>query len=263
VDGDRRPRAAAHSAQPAPVTSARARPGSGMTSRLSVRIGVYVAVGQTVALGIASVLTGSAALKTQTGTNLADVAVGVFLLIGVVTGDRPADDRHPLGHGRERFFWSFVAAVGIFIGGVGAAAVETLQAITRPQPTGSYLVGYAVLAVVIGLDIVALTAGARSVSAEAGLRRVPVRCPRRCGPRAVSVVLGRDGPRHRSRPSRSRGRGRSRDRLHAEQRGAAGAVRSGCARRRPCCLPPALRPRRSPRARRRAPHSRDFLPAAR
>ena len=47
------------------------------------------------------------------GTNLADVAVEGLLLIAVVSGDWPADDMHPLGYGRERFFWSLVAAVGI------------------------------------------------------------------------------------------------------------------------------------------------------
>lgn len=57
---------------------------------------------------------------------MADVAGSVFLLIGVVSSARPADDRHPLGYGRERFFWSFVAAVGIFIGGFGVAVAETI-----------------------------------------------------------------------------------------------------------------------------------------
>jgi divalent metal cation (Fe/Co/Zn/Cd) transporter len=77
-------------------------------------------------------------MKTQTVTNLADVAVGVFLLIGVVSGDRPPDEDHPLGYGRERFFWSFIAAAGIFVGGFGAAVAETVQTALPPAPTGSY-----------------------------------------------------------------------------------------------------------------------------
>jgi divalent metal cation (Fe/Co/Zn/Cd) transporter len=54
------------------------------------------------------VVTGSPALTTQTATSLADVAGGIFLLIGVISSERAADDRHPLGYGRERFFWSFL-----------------------------------------------------------------------------------------------------------------------------------------------------------
>jgi cation diffusion facilitator family transporter len=132
-----------------------------LTSRRSVTIG----------LGVASV-TGSAALRTQTATNVADVAVGVFLLIGVVSSDRPADDDHPLGYGRERFFWSFVAAIGIFVGGVGAAFVETLEAALHPEKTGSYLVGYVVLAVVFILDLVALVGGVRPLAHRARKREI-------------------------------------------------------------------------------------------
>jgi cation diffusion facilitator family transporter len=142
------------------------------TSRRSVMVGMFVAIAQTVALGVAAVVTGSAALKTQTATNLADVAVGAFLLIGVVSSSRPADNSHPLGYGRERFFWSFLAAVAILIGGVGAAAYETLQATFHPQPTGTYLVGYGVLTVIILLDLLALTVGLGPLRQDARERRV-------------------------------------------------------------------------------------------
>jgi cation diffusion facilitator family transporter len=98
--------------------------------------------------------------------------VGGFLLIGVVTGERPADARHPLGYGRERFFWSFVAAVGIFVGGFGAAAVETFHTIVNPRPTGSYLVGFVVLAAVIGLDAMALSVALRPLIRRARATRI-------------------------------------------------------------------------------------------
>jgi len=137
------------------------------TSRRSVVVGMVVAIGQTVALGLAAYATSSAALMTQTVTNLADVAVGGFLLIAVVSSDRPADDLHPLGYGRERFFWSFVAAVGIFVGGFGAAAVETVRTALDPTPTGSYAVGFAVLAIVVALDVVALAVSLRPLARRA------------------------------------------------------------------------------------------------
>jgi cation diffusion facilitator family transporter len=146
-----------------------------LTSRRSVTVGLVVAIAQTLALGASAVVTGSAALKTQTVTNLADVAVGVFLVVGVISGDRPPDEHHPLGYGRERFFWSLIAAVGIFVGGFGAAVAETLQAAFDPQPTGSYLVGYCVLAVVIALDAVSLHAGLRPLRQRATERCLPLR----------------------------------------------------------------------------------------
>jgi cation diffusion facilitator family transporter len=144
------------------------------TSRRSIALGLFVAIAQTAALGIAAFVTNSAALKTQTATNLADVAVSSFLLIAVVRGVRPADDEHPLGHGRERFFWSFVAAIGIFVGGVGAAIAETLETLLHPEPTGSYLVGYVVLAVVVSLDVIALVGGLRPLRRAAKERGLPL-----------------------------------------------------------------------------------------
>jgi cation diffusion facilitator family transporter len=143
-----------------------------LTSRRSVAIGLGVAIIQTVALGFAAGITGSVAMRTQTVTNLADVAVGIFLLLGVLRSDRPADDDHPLGYGRERFFWSFVAAAGIFVGGVGAAAAETVQAALHPEPTGSYLVGYCVLVIVIGLDVAALYSGLGPLAQRAEVRHM-------------------------------------------------------------------------------------------
>jgi cation diffusion facilitator family transporter len=153
----------------APAPSTPAPPAS--TSRRSVVVGLVVALAQTAALGTAAEITGSVALRTQTVTNLADVAVGVFLLLGVLRGGRPADDAHPLGHGRERFFWSFVAAAGIFVGGVGAAGAETVRALLHTEPAGSYTVGYTVLAVVIALDAVALLVAVRPLARQASSRR--------------------------------------------------------------------------------------------
>jgi cation diffusion facilitator family transporter len=148
------------------------RPIQPSTTRRSVVVGLCVAIAQTVALALAANITGSVAMKTQTVTNLADVAVGVFLLLGVLRSDRLPDTDHPLGYGRERFFWSFVAAAGIFVGGVGAATAETIEALLHPAQTGSYLVGYIVLAVVTCLDVAAFFASLSPLLRQAGARGV-------------------------------------------------------------------------------------------
>ena len=97
-------------------------------------------------------VTGSGALRAQTVANAADVAVGVFLLIGVLVSVRPADETHPLGYGRERFFWSLFAALGIFVGGGGLAVAGAIGAALHPSHIHSYPVGYAVLAATFLLD---------------------------------------------------------------------------------------------------------------
>jgi cation diffusion facilitator family transporter len=132
---------------------------------------VYVALAsavlQTVALGVAAGLTGSGAILAQTAANVGDVAVQVFLLVGVYSSVRDPDDRHPIGYGRDRYFWSLFAALGIFVGGVFVAFNEALHAAMREVPVQSYEVGFVVLVVTIALDAVAFAVGL------SGLRRQP------------------------------------------------------------------------------------------
>src|ERR1700733_15671249 len=78
----------------------------GGTTRRSVVVSLAVNCAETVGLAGAAGVTGSVALRAQTAASAADVAVLVFLLIGVLRSVRPPDDTHPLGYGRERFFWS-------------------------------------------------------------------------------------------------------------------------------------------------------------
>jgi cation diffusion facilitator family transporter len=136
-------------------------------------------------------MTGSAALITQTATSLADVAGSVFLVIGVVTSERTADDRHPLGYGRERFFWSFVAALGVFVGGFGAAVVETVRSLREPVRTDSYAIGYTVLAVTMALNAGALLVALRPLLRHSAERRISVveMLWRGTDPAATTVVL--------------------------------------------------------------------------
>jgi cation diffusion facilitator family transporter len=161
-------------------------------SHRSVIVGLAVSAAQTAALAVAAVVTGSVALKTQTVTSLADVAAGVFLVIGVVSSARPPDEQHPLGYGRERFFWSFVAAIGIFFGGFGVAVAETIKAALHPPTPGAYMLGYSVLAVVVLLDVIALTTGVRPLLRRAADRRISVLelLWRGTDPAVTTVVLG-------------------------------------------------------------------------
>ena len=66
----------------------------------------------------AAFITGSSGMMAEALHSVADTANQVFLLLGLRFFKRPASDKHPFGHGKERFFWSFVAAIFIF--GVGA-----------------------------------------------------------------------------------------------------------------------------------------------
>ena len=102
-------------------------------------------------LGVAASVTGSVAVRSQVAAAAADVAVQVFLLIGMLSSARPSDQAHPLGYGRERFFWSFLAALGIFIGGGGFALESAIRSALYPPVLDHFTIAYAVLAVTVVL----------------------------------------------------------------------------------------------------------------
>jgi len=59
-------------------------------------------------------LTGSAAMLSETYHSVSDTGNQVFLLIGIRYGDRAADRRHPFGYGKAQFFYAFLVSVFLF-----------------------------------------------------------------------------------------------------------------------------------------------------
>ena len=143
-------------------------------------------------LGVAAWVTGSVALRSQVAAAVADVAVHVFLLIGVLSSARPSDEDHPLGYGRERFFWSFLAALGIFVGGGGFALEGGIRAALHPSLPDHYTIAYAVLAVTVALDAFALETELRPLRRQAARRGISLRTLIRhsTDPAATTVVVG-------------------------------------------------------------------------
>jgi len=82
---------------------------------------------------IGAIMTGSSGMMAETLHSLADTTNQVFLLLGLRFYQRPPSEKHPFGFGKERFFWSFIAAIFIF--GVGAtfALYEGFQKLRVPH----------------------------------------------------------------------------------------------------------------------------------
>jgi len=139
---------------------------------------------------VAAGATGSVALRAQTAANAADVAVQVFLLIGVLSSVRPPDQTHPLGYGRERFFWSLLAALGIFLGGGVLGLDEAVRAALHPSAIHSYLVAYLVLVTTVVLDAFALEIGLRPVREQAAGVSLRDYLGRSTDPASTTVVVG-------------------------------------------------------------------------
>jgi cation diffusion facilitator family transporter len=147
---------------------------------------------EVVGLGVAAGITGSTALRAQTAVNVAEVAVVVFLLVGVMSSVREPDDRHPLGHGMERFFWSLFAALGLFFGGGGLALDEAIRSAIHPVPIHSFTLAYVVLAVTEALDAYSFVVGLRPFLEQASRRNFTARTYLRLStdPASVTVIVG-------------------------------------------------------------------------
>jgi len=70
---------------------------------------------------MAAAFTGSSAMLSEAVHSLADTGNQLLLLYGMHRASRPPDERHPLGHGRELYFWSFIVALIMFTLGAGVA----------------------------------------------------------------------------------------------------------------------------------------------
>jgi cation diffusion facilitator family transporter len=105
-------------------------PGHEATRRTVIIAGVAnVIVGLTkLAAGIIS---GSSSMLAEAAHSAADTLNQVFLLTSVHRGDRPADAGHPFGYGQERYFWSLMAAFGIFVAGGGFSIFEGILSLTK------------------------------------------------------------------------------------------------------------------------------------
>jgi cation diffusion facilitator family transporter len=91
---------------------------------------------------VAGIMSGSSAMLAEAAHSAADTLDQAFLLTSLRKADRPADRAHPFGHGQDRYFWSLLAAFGIFIAGAGFSIFEgllTLSSKHSESPLWAYV----------------------------------------------------------------------------------------------------------------------------
>ena len=116
----------------------------------------------------AAAVTGSAAMLSEAVHSLVDTVNELLLLYGIARSARPPDRVHPVGYGRELYFWSFVVALLIFALGSGVAVYEGVDRLTHPVALEHPAVVFIVLAVSLAFELVSLVVGMRAFRAAKG-----------------------------------------------------------------------------------------------
>jgi cation diffusion facilitator family transporter len=123
--------------------------------RLTVLLALAANLGIALAKTAAAIITGSASMAAEAGHSYADTINEVLLLTALRRSERPADKRHPFGHGTERYFWSLLVAVCIFGMGALFAFLQGVGALLgKGAEEASPVIGYIVLAVSAVLESV-------------------------------------------------------------------------------------------------------------
>lgn len=97
-------------------------------------------------------ITGSAAMLAEAVHSVVDTSNQALLLFGQRAAAKAPDALHPFGHGRSRYFWSFVVALVLFSLGSMFALYEGYEKVRHPVELSSPLVAIAILLVAIGLE---------------------------------------------------------------------------------------------------------------
>jgi cation diffusion facilitator family transporter len=125
-------------------------------STRTVLVALGAGLGVALAKVGAAVFTGSAALAAEAAHSLADSANDLSLFVAQRRSSRPADDEHPLGYGREAYFWALIAAIGVFVTAAAFSLREGIDELIHPSATSSFAVGYVVLAISTVLDLASI-----------------------------------------------------------------------------------------------------------
>lgn len=124
-------------------------------STVTVLLALGANLGVAVLKLIAGLLTGSGALLSEAAHSTGDSTTEVLLLVAVNRSDKPADRTHPFGYGKERYFWSLLAAVAIFVSGAAFSLYQGLHTILGPAEESRLIwVNYVVLALAFVLESV-------------------------------------------------------------------------------------------------------------
>jgi cation diffusion facilitator family transporter len=158
---------------------------------------VLVAVGAnaTIAIvkGVAGAISGSSALVAEAAHSVADTSNQLLLLVSIGLGERRADEEHPFGYGKERFFWTLLAAVIIFLAGAVFSIGDGILRLVSGAAKESFALAIGTIAFAAVAEGISFTRAIRQTRGEAREAGVPLlKYVRQSKDPTVKAVLSED-----------------------------------------------------------------------
>jgi cation diffusion facilitator family transporter len=123
---------------------------------------------------VGGLVSGSTAMLAEAAHSVADTSNQGFLLASIALSSREPTPDQPFGYGQERFLWTFLAAVGMFLAGaVFAIGYGTYELLAGEKP-GGYAAAYITLAISFAAEGASWLRAVRQVRSEANDAGLPL-----------------------------------------------------------------------------------------
>ncbi len=143
------------------------------------------------AKGVGAFVTGSASMIAETLHSLSDCVNQLLLLLGLKQAKKPASDKYPLGRGRELYFWSFMVAMMLFLGGGAYSIYEGIHKLQHPSPVHDAHIAVIILSFALVVEGWAMSGAYKAVLARKGDRPL-LRYLRETKDSDLVVIFGED-----------------------------------------------------------------------
>lgn len=141
-------------------------------SRTAIFAAFLANLGIALAKLVAFFFTGAASMLAEAVHSIADTGNQGLLMLGGRRAQRAADEDHPFGFGRERYFWAFVVAVVLFTLGSGFAMLEGVEKLLHPHELDSPAWAIGTLLVAVALEAFSFRTAYRESKAIRGERSI-------------------------------------------------------------------------------------------
>jgi len=133
---------------------------------------IYAALISNTLIGIikfvAAYFSGSSSMLSEGIHSIVDSCNELLLLLGIKRSKRPADKKHPFGHGQELYFWSLIVSILVFGLGGGMSVYEGVNHILNPHPLEDAFWSYIVLGSAFIFEVISFYIATRDFLKEAG-----------------------------------------------------------------------------------------------